>query len=90
VADFERAKNPLTAKFPGFEFGDVREDDAKSRKELPEQKLNARGETDIDIDLARLPGSSRRSPCAQRSVCWSPAEDLLSETLNVSCGLRRY
>jgi uncharacterized protein YfaS (alpha-2-macroglobulin family) len=43
VAEFERNKNPLAAKFPGFEFGDVREDSSKTRTELPAQTLDSEG-----------------------------------------------
>src|SRR5262249_29236858 len=51
VAEFERNKNPLAAKYPGFEFGDVREDSSKTRTELPEQNLDPEGAAQIRIDL---------------------------------------
>jgi len=66
VADFQRARNPLAAKFPGFEFGDIREDDARSRKELPEEKLDAQGSAAIEIDLAEISG--KQSPFTVRTT----------------------
>jgi uncharacterized protein YfaS (alpha-2-macroglobulin family) len=56
VADFERAKNPFGAKYPGFEFGDAREDAVKVRKELPERATDAQGGAQIQVDLSELAG----------------------------------
>jgi uncharacterized protein YfaS (alpha-2-macroglobulin family) len=66
VAEFERAKNPLAAKYPGFEFGDVRDDSVKSRQELPEQTTDAQGAARIQVALAELNG--KQSPITARVV----------------------
>ena len=43
VVQFERNKNPLAKQFPGFEFGDATENEARTRKELEEQTLDEQG-----------------------------------------------
>jgi uncharacterized protein YfaS (alpha-2-macroglobulin family) len=64
VAEFERNKNPLAGKYPGFEFGDSDENEKKSRIELPEKMLDAQGKERVSVDLA--PVASRVSPYTAR------------------------
>jgi uncharacterized protein YfaS (alpha-2-macroglobulin family) len=52
VVEFERNKNPLASKYPGFEFGDSGENENKTRKELPETTLDGEGNASIAIDLS--------------------------------------
>ncbi|MFC7517101.1 MG2 domain-containing protein [Herbaspirillum sp. GCM10030257] len=66
VAQFERNKNPLAKQFPGFEFGDVGDDDAKTRKEIEEQALDDKGVAEITVDLS--PIEKRRSPFTVRAT----------------------
>ena len=66
VVQYERNRNPLAAKLPGFEFGDSAEDSAKSRMELPEKALDEKGAAELDIDLASV--SKRRSPYTVRAT----------------------
>lgn len=66
VAQYERSRNPLQQKYPGFEFGDFAEDAAKKREELPESTLDDQGHASIDVDLAPLAG--RHSPFAVRAT----------------------
>jgi hypothetical protein len=66
VAHFERNKNPLAKQYPGFEFGDVAEEEAKTRKELEEQALDADGTGQLDVDLS--PAAKRRSPFTVRAT----------------------
>lgn len=66
VAQYERSRNPLQQKYPGFEFGDFAEDDAKKREELPESTLDDQGHASIDVDLAPLAG--RHSPFTVRTT----------------------
>jgi uncharacterized protein YfaS (alpha-2-macroglobulin family) len=66
VAEYERNKSPLADKYPGFEFGDVREDDVRIRRELLEQTLNAQGEATAEIDLT--PIAETHSPFTVRGT----------------------
>ena len=66
VAQFERNKNPLAAKLPGFEFGDANEDSVKARQELPETTLDEQGAAALDVDLAAA--AKRRSPFSVRTT----------------------
>lgn len=66
VAQYERNKNPLAKEFPGFEFGNVADDDFKTRKELEEDKLDAEGRASAVIDLS--PVAKRRSPFTVRAT----------------------
>ena len=66
VAAFERNKNPLARKYPGFEFGDTGENDAKTRNELSEQTLDAQGAARIDVDLG--PAANKHSPFTVRAT----------------------
>ena len=66
VAAFERNKNPLSNKYPGFEFGDSGESEKKSRMELREQTLDAQGNGKLQIDLS--PVASNRSPFTARAT----------------------
>lgn len=66
VATFERQKNPLAQKLPGFEFGDSGEDSQRSRVELTENQLNDAGTLALDVDLA--PAQGKRSPYTVRTT----------------------
>ncbi|MFZ6655098.1 MG2 domain-containing protein [Undibacterium sp. TJN19] len=66
VAQFERNKNPLAKQYPGFEFGDVTENEAKTRTELDESKLDDQGKATVDVDLS--PVAKRRSPFTVRTT----------------------
>lgn len=66
VAQFERNKNPLAKQFPGFEFGDATENEARTRNELPEQTLDEQGEAQLQIDLS--PVAQRNSPFTVRAT----------------------
>lgn len=66
VANFERQKNPLQQKLPGFEFGDSGEDAIRHRAELPDVELSVKGEATIDIDLSPVEG--KRSPYTVRTT----------------------
>lgn len=66
VAQFERNKNPLPQKLPGFEFGTFDEDSQKTRNELGESTLDDAGHADIDIDLG--PASGKHSPYTVRAT----------------------
>jgi uncharacterized protein YfaS (alpha-2-macroglobulin family) len=66
VVQYERSRNPLAAKLPGFEFGDFDEDTARDRQELAETKLDDSGLAAIPIDLE--PVASRRSPFNVRAT----------------------
>ncbi|MDR2364974.1 MAG: alpha-2-macroglobulin family protein [Zoogloeaceae bacterium] len=64
VAQLTRHKNPLADKFPGFEFGDVREDAIHLREELAEQALSDEGTASFDINLEKI--ATRQSPFLAR------------------------
>ena len=66
VAQFERNRNPVAKKFPGFEFGDVADDTLKTRQEIAEASLDASGIAEIAVDLA--PAAKRRSPVTVRAT----------------------
>jgi uncharacterized protein YfaS (alpha-2-macroglobulin family) len=66
VAEFERNKNPLSAKYPGFEFGDSGENDKKVRVELPKETLDAQGNAGVGVELS--PVSSVVSPYTVRAT----------------------
>lgn len=66
VAQFERNRNPLLKKLPGFVFGDFAEDEAKTRVELAEDKLDAQGKAALNVDLA--PVAQRHSPFSVRTT----------------------
>ncbi len=66
VVQFERNRNPLAEKYPGFEFGDFAEDDAKSREELPETKLDEEGLSQVSVDVSKANG--RHSPFSVRAT----------------------
>jgi uncharacterized protein YfaS (alpha-2-macroglobulin family) len=66
VAGYERNKNPLASKYPGFEFGDSGENDVKARKEIPEGTLDAQGAAQIPVDLS--PASGMHSPFTVRAA----------------------
>ncbi|HKU69545.1 MAG TPA: alpha-2-macroglobulin, partial [Burkholderiales bacterium] len=66
VAQFERNRNPVSKKFPGFEFGDVADDTLKTRQEIAEAALDESGVAEIAVDLA--PAAKRRSPVTVRAT----------------------
>jgi alpha-2-macroglobulin len=66
IVQYERQKNPLAQKLPGFEFGDANEDSARSRVELDESSLDEAGKGSFDIDLA--PVAERQSPFTVRAT----------------------
>ncbi len=66
VVQFERNRNPLVAKLPGFEFGDANEDTVRNRVELPEDKLDAEGKGTVEIDLDSI--AKRHSPFVVRTT----------------------
>ncbi len=66
VAQFERNRNPLLKQLPGFVFGDFAEDDAKTRVELPEDKLDEQGKAALNVDLT--PVAKRHSPFTVRTT----------------------
>ncbi|MGE5385485.1 MAG: alpha-2-macroglobulin family protein [Betaproteobacteria bacterium] len=66
VAQFERQKNPLAQKLPGFEFGDSNEESQRHRVELAESQLDENGEADLGVDLA--PAKGKRSPYLVRTT----------------------
>src|ERR1051326_4920514 len=66
VVEFERNKNPLANKYPGFEFGDSGESESKTRKELQEQTLDREGAARVQIDLS--PVGSYHSPFTARAT----------------------
>lgn len=66
VLQYERNRNPLAAKLPGFEFGDANEDTVKGRQELAEAMLDDAGHAQMTIDLD--PTSGRRSPYSLRTT----------------------
>lgn len=66
VVQFERNKNPLAKALPGFEFGDVNEDAARARNEIPEMELDDDGDATLDVDL--VPVAKRHSPFSVRAT----------------------
>src|SRR5262245_10898767 len=66
VAEFDRNKNPLASKYPGFEFGDSGEDEKKKRMELSEQVLDGQGNGKVQLDLS--PVGSNVSPFTVRAT----------------------
>jgi len=66
VAVFERQKNPLVQKFPGFEFGDDAEESQRHRVELEQYILDEDGKLALDVDLA--PAKGKRSPYTVRTT----------------------
>lgn len=66
VAQYERNKNPLAKQLPGFEFGDIADDNFKTRKELDEDTLDAEGKASATIDLSTV--AKRRSPFTVRAT----------------------
>jgi uncharacterized protein YfaS (alpha-2-macroglobulin family) len=66
VVAFERNRNPLAAKLPGFAFGDANEDGVRQRVEIPEEKLDDAGRAAVTVDLG--PAEKRRSPFTVRTT----------------------
>ncbi|MFT7775973.1 alpha-2-macroglobulin family protein [Roseateles sp.] len=61
----ERLLMPLPTKLPGFVFGDLADDKAKNRIDLPEQELDADGKASVDIATAF---GERKSPMKLRAA----------------------
>ncbi|MCG2576528.1 alpha-2-macroglobulin family protein [Dechloromonas sp. XY25] len=66
VAVFERQKNPLAQKLPGFEFGDANEDSQRERVELEQNVLDENGNLELGVDLS--PAQGKRSPYTVRTT----------------------
>jgi len=66
VANFERQKNPLAQKLPGFEFGDSNEDSQRRRVELTEAQLDSMGKLALGVDLE--PAQGKQSPYTVRTT----------------------
>lgn len=66
VAVFERNKNPLAQKLPGFEFGDSNEESLRARVELPPEQLDESGKLGLEVDLAAA--KDKRSPVTVRTT----------------------
>src|SRR5262252_7419256 len=66
VAEFDRNKNPLASKYPGFEFGNSGEDEKKKRMELSEQVLDGQGNGKVQLDLSSV--ASKVSPFTVRAT----------------------
>lgn len=66
VVLFERNKNPLAQKLPGFEFGATSEDKERSKRGLDTVQLNEKGEASIAPDITNL--ASYDSPFSARAV----------------------
>jgi uncharacterized protein YfaS (alpha-2-macroglobulin family) len=66
VAQFQRNKNPLAQKLPGFEFGDADEESVRARVELAEDTLDEVGEASVDVDLGNA--ENRHSPFMVRAT----------------------
>ncbi|HTJ95217.1 MAG TPA: MG2 domain-containing protein, partial [Pararobbsia sp.] len=66
LAEFSRDKNPLDARFPGFEFGDANDDALQSHQPFDDRTLddNGRGSIDIPVD----PASGTHSPVTVRAT----------------------
>ncbi|WP_422011248.1 alpha-2-macroglobulin family protein [Roseateles sp.] len=61
----ERLLMPLPAKLPGFIFGDLADDKARNRQDLPEQELDADGKASVAIATAF---GERKSPMKLRAA----------------------
>ncbi|HEY1132835.1 MAG TPA: alpha-2-macroglobulin [Roseateles sp.] len=61
----ERLVMPLPAKLPGFVFGDLADDKARNRQDLPEQELDAEGKASVAIATAF---GERKSPMKLRAA----------------------
>jgi uncharacterized protein YfaS (alpha-2-macroglobulin family) len=61
----ERLLMPLPAQLPGFIFGDLADDKAGQRQDLPEQELDADGKASVDIATAF---AERKSPMRLRAA----------------------
>jgi uncharacterized protein YfaS (alpha-2-macroglobulin family) len=66
AVEYTRAKNPLTDKLPGYQFGTVDDDNVAARKELPEVALDAQGKASVVVDTEAAQG--RKSPIKIRST----------------------
>jgi uncharacterized protein YfaS (alpha-2-macroglobulin family) len=60
----ERERNPLPQAWPGYVFGDVADDSAKKRQDLPETELDDSGHAVVDVPVD--PGNSK-SPMKLRA-----------------------
>ncbi len=60
----ERDRNPVAAAWPGFVFGDVDDDAAKTNQSLPEAELDAKGKAAVDVPVQT---DKRASPMKVRA-----------------------
>lgn len=66
VMQLERNNNPLAKQFPGFEFGDVTENEVRVRTELEASQLDNQGKANVKLDLSAA--AKRRSPFTIRTT----------------------
>ena len=62
--NIERERNPMPQAWPGFIFGDVDDDTAKKRQDLPEAELDDSGHADIEVPVET---AERKSPMKLRT-----------------------
>lgn len=60
----ERKPNPLAASLPGFVFGDVADDSARKRQEIPEAELDEAGKASVSVPVDM---AERNSPMTVRA-----------------------
>lgn len=66
LVEFSRDKNPLSARFPGFEFGDANDDSLQARQPIDDQTLDDNGRASLDIAVD--PASSAHSAVTVRAT----------------------
>ncbi|WP_176057071.1 alpha-2-macroglobulin [Paraburkholderia sp. BCC1876] len=66
VAEFERDKNPLNARYPGFEFGDANDDALHARQQLDDQALDDNGK--LSFEIPADPAKDAHSPVTVRAT----------------------
>ncbi|SMC25392.1 hypothetical protein SAMN02745857_02156 [Andreprevotia lacus DSM 23236] len=66
TVEYQRSRNPLAAKLPGYLFGSVDDDNVAKRVELDETALDDQGKTQVEIDTQ--PAAGRNSPITIRST----------------------
>jgi uncharacterized protein YfaS (alpha-2-macroglobulin family) len=66
ILSYSQNTNPLPQQLPGFTFGDVREADSKTRKDLDDTTLDAQGKGSVPVDLAPVAG--KHSPFLVRAT----------------------
>ncbi|CAM2152049.1 alpha-2-macroglobulin [Pararobbsia alpina] len=66
LAEFSRNKNPLEARYPGFEFGDANDDSLQTHQPFDDQTLDDDGRGSIEIPVD--PASGTHSPVTVRAT----------------------